>query len=129
MAKRHRSGHCAKCGVFRNSLHRDHIIPKWNGGLDEEDNVQYLCANCHEDKTWAEHNSEAYKVIARSKSLGRKWTAEQCAAQSARQLGKKRGPNSSRGRALTEEHVEKIRAGWTPEAREAARNRVLGTKR
>ena len=47
----HRSGNCGICGVWRKSLHRDHIIPKFRGGPDTEDNCQYICANCHEDKT------------------------------------------------------------------------------
>lgn len=35
---RNRSGSCAACFVERKSLHRDHIIPKWKGGTDIEDN-------------------------------------------------------------------------------------------
>src|SRR5712691_4661288 len=42
---------CQKCGIERQSLHRDHIIPKWKSGADAEANIQYICANCHEDKT------------------------------------------------------------------------------
>ena len=45
------SGNCPKCGSWRQSLHRDHILPKYKGGSDAEDNVQYICANCHEDKS------------------------------------------------------------------------------
>jgi len=44
-------GRCSKCGVLRQGLHRDHIVAKCNGGADTEDNIQLLCANCHEDKT------------------------------------------------------------------------------
>lgn len=53
--RRHRakrpSGPCQICGIQRLSLHRDHIIPRWRGGGDEPENIQWLCANCHEDKT------------------------------------------------------------------------------
>jgi len=45
------SGNCVKCGTYRVSLHRDHIVPKSLGGSDEPDNIQLLCANCHQDKT------------------------------------------------------------------------------
>lgn len=45
------SGNCKICGVYRKSLERDHILPKWKGGLDDPDNIQYLCSNCHRDKT------------------------------------------------------------------------------
>lgn len=45
------SGPCDKCGVWRTSLHRDHVIPKSKGGSDDSENLQYLCANCHQDKT------------------------------------------------------------------------------
>ena len=71
MNKRYRHGCCIKCGVFREALHRDHIIPKWNGGLDEETNVQYLCANCHEDKTILESRTQGYREFRRGQTLGR----------------------------------------------------------
>jgi 5-methylcytosine-specific restriction endonuclease McrA len=51
------SGHCVKCGCWRRSLHRDHIIPKVAGGEDIPDNIQRLCANCHQDKTFEEQRS------------------------------------------------------------------------
>lgn len=54
-----RSGNCSKCGTWRQTLHRDHITPKWKARLlnwakeiiDATENLQYICANCHEDKT------------------------------------------------------------------------------
>lgn len=46
-----KSGTCVFCGVWRRSLHHDHIVPKWKGGSDDDWNIQLLCANCHEDKT------------------------------------------------------------------------------
>lgn len=45
------SGNCLRCGMWRKSLHREHIIPRCKGGSEEPDNIQWLCANCHEDKT------------------------------------------------------------------------------
>ena len=47
-------GKCKKCGTFRKSLHRDHIKPKMLVGSDKPSNIQYLCANCHEDKSVAQ---------------------------------------------------------------------------
>ena len=32
----------------------DHIIPKAEGGTDEDDNLQTLCRACHKQKTDAE---------------------------------------------------------------------------
>lgn len=63
------SGYCSKCGVWRKSLHWDHIIPRWAGGLDEPSNIQKLCANCHEDKTNEERRSEAYRAFKSSQNL------------------------------------------------------------
>jgi hypothetical protein len=123
-----RSGDCNKCGTWRETLHKDHIVPRWRGGVDEPSNWQYLCANCHEDKTREEHRSEEFKAICRARSLGRKWTEEQKKRQGDRQRGKKRGPNASRGRPLSREHREALRSCWTPKAKEAARIRMLGKK-
>jgi 5-methylcytosine-specific restriction endonuclease McrA len=35
-------------------MHRDHIVPRALGGGEELENIQLLCANCHEDKTVAD---------------------------------------------------------------------------
>ena len=53
-------GKCRSCGTERR-MHRDHIVPKSLGGSDNDSNIQYLCANCHEDKTVAQ-NSEVQKA-------------------------------------------------------------------
>jgi hypothetical protein len=45
------SGKCRLCPAIRRSLHRDHIIPLCAGGDDAAWNTQFICANCHEDKT------------------------------------------------------------------------------
>ena len=62
---------CPKCKTERLRLHRDHIIPKWQGGSDENNNIQRLCANCHEDKTLLEVRSEAYRQHASERSKSR----------------------------------------------------------
>lgn len=105
------SGNCIKCQTWRRSLHRDHILPRWKGGGDESENIQYLCANCHEDKTAedmkghpvSEEQKQAHskRMTGRTlteehrKKLGdshrgkqyRKWSAERRAAHSIRQQG------------------------------------------
>jgi hypothetical protein len=73
------SGSCQnpKCGVWRQSLHRDHIVPRVvkeaRGENPDLDNIQLLCANCHEDKTREDwKNPEfraAHKIKARAARL------------------------------------------------------------
>lgn len=46
-----RNSACERCGTVRPQLQRDHIVPRFLGGSDHHSNIQYLCANCHEDKT------------------------------------------------------------------------------
>ena len=41
-------------GIVRPAVHRDHIVPLSEGGLDEPGNTQGLCAECHEGKSLAE---------------------------------------------------------------------------
>ena len=43
---------CAICGAPANEV--DHILPRAQGGTDEESNLQALCAACHSRKTLAE---------------------------------------------------------------------------
>lgn len=50
------SGNCPKCGIFREHLQRDHIIPRHKGGSNALENIQLICANCHEDKTCSEQS-------------------------------------------------------------------------
>lgn len=110
------SGNCQKCGVWRRSLHRDHILPKWKGGADILENIQRLCANCHEEKT--AEDMKGHPVSDKQKQ-----------EHSARMAGRK----------LTEEHRKKLveshkggdlrRRKWTPEQRleHSARQRVAWT--
>lgn len=41
---------CAICGSTKN-LEFDHIIPHYAGGKSTEDNLQWLCHDCHDKKT------------------------------------------------------------------------------
>lgn len=38
---------CVRCGSTE-KLEEDHIIPKSDGGLDEESNKRFLCEGCHD---------------------------------------------------------------------------------
>lgn len=43
------AGTCERCGTARAHIHRHHIKPRSEGGTDE-DGIELLCANCHEDE-------------------------------------------------------------------------------
>ncbi len=48
---------CQDCGgmVFnKHEAHVDHIVPKGQGGSEDDDNLQTLCQSCHGKKTQAE---------------------------------------------------------------------------
>ena len=52
---------CAACNrpwvASRDKI--DHIVPRWKGGPDTDDNLQALCVTCHGDKTTAEAGERA----------------------------------------------------------------------
>jgi len=102
-------GNCQRCGIFRESLHREHIIPavvKRKRGEDpDKDNIQYLCANCHEDKTKEDSRSEEewgdlYRETLRSNS-GKTFSIEHRQRISQGRRGVKTGP-------MTEEQKKRI---------------------
>ncbi len=134
------SGSCKACGVWRETLHRDHIIPKWAGGLNTEDNYQFLCANWHEDKTLKERRSpegrahlgecmrkrmlsaRARKRISKAvKAANRRrvWTDEMKARVGADRIGVKRPPFTAEHRA----NMSKKSKGrpWSAAERESRR--------
>lgn len=45
---------CLKVGKFRPGRDVDHIVPKAEGGTDDESNLQTACPVCHKAKTAAE---------------------------------------------------------------------------
>jgi hypothetical protein len=69
---RTKSGPCEKCGTHRARLNRDHIVPTWKakrlGWTDQQrnapSNIQWLCANCHQDKSWSEQSEASRTRIA-----------------------------------------------------------------
>jgi 5-methylcytosine-specific restriction endonuclease McrA len=42
---------CKHCGVATRDGQVDHIVALVNGGANDDDNLQYLCVDCHEAKT------------------------------------------------------------------------------
>jgi len=85
-----KSGLCARCGTYRWKLDKDHIIPKSRGGTDTPSNRQYLCQNCHCDKTFSEDKVHS--------------TVEARERQSKLQKGKKLSPE-------TREKIRQARIG------------------
>jgi len=45
----------------------DHIVPIWDGGGNEDDNLQAICANCHAEKSCLEARDrrEARRALQR----------------------------------------------------------------
>ena len=51
------NGLCCECrrnGNLAYATDVDHIIPRWEGGSDDDSNLQALCDACHKAKTTAE---------------------------------------------------------------------------
>ena len=53
------------CGIYRERLVREHIVPRWKfksglaqGNPNQKSNIQYICDNCHADKTWIDGTRE-----------------------------------------------------------------------
>lgn len=56
------NGLCCECrrnGALSYAAHIDHIIPRWEGGSDDDGNLQALCGECHQLKTSAEASRRA----------------------------------------------------------------------
>jgi len=45
---------CQRHGRVTLATERDHRVPLAEGGTDDDDNIQALCADCHREKTLAE---------------------------------------------------------------------------
>ena len=97
-----RSGPCLKCGVWRHSLHRDHVVPKWKGGSDDPSNFQYICANCHEDKTREEFTGRKFSDAHKAKIRASRQVISDKTREKLRQ--------ASTGRIVSPETRAKIRA-------------------
>lgn len=51
---------CLTTGRATEAVVVDHIIPKVNGGTDDADNLQSLCARCHDHKTATEDSKKGH---------------------------------------------------------------------
>ena len=137
--RKHNSGFCQECGRWRDTLHRDHIVPRWKGGPDTPDNIQFVCANCHEDKTREDlvglppnrgmlgrkHSDETRAKLSaarqgRQPMLGKRHSAETRAAYSVARRG---AGNPHFGKPQSEETRAKMRAAWV---RRSARASTCG---
>ena len=105
------SGNCPKCGTWRRKLQREHIIPRFEGGGDEPENIQFLCANCHEDKTyedmkrWKESPEQRERRLTKIRALKR--TPEHNARiKVSLQKRYEAVPHHTKGRQLTAGEVQ-----------------------
>lgn len=116
-----KAGNCGRCGVWRKSLHRDHVIPRAADGLDVPENIQYLCANCHQDKTEEDKLNPAFektRAKLRAAKLGHKQSEQQRLRRSESLVqyysdpsNRQRQSRIQMGHPVTDETREKIRQG------------------
>lgn len=45
---------CMARGIQSVGRQTDHIVPLWQGGTDDESNLQRLCMDCHDEKSQRE---------------------------------------------------------------------------
>lgn len=65
---------CAQCGAEpagRDGLELDHIVPVAEGGADGLDNLQWLCASCHAEKSRREAARGVSRRVARRRLYDR----------------------------------------------------------
>lgn len=94
------AGFCCKCALSREHLHRDHIQPTWSGGPNIPENWQWLCANCHEDKTYLERATPEYRAFQSGQMKTRMLSPE------------------ARAKISEGVRIANLTRVWTPEARE-----------
>nr|DAU09025.1 MAG TPA: HNH endonuclease [Caudoviricetes sp.] len=75
LAKWHLPYWCAQCGtepmVGHAGLELDHIVPVAEGGTDGLDNLQWLCASCHAEKSRRETARGVQRRAARRRLYDR----------------------------------------------------------
>lgn len=108
------SGNCAKCGIWRPILHRDHIVPKGLGGPDTDENTQLLCAICDEDKT-----RDDLRAIARAvppEVMAAKLAKMRAARKPMSEQTRRRMSAYFSGKPLSPEHVARLKKTWASPA-------------
>ena len=123
------SGACLKCGTWRERLQTDHIVPRSRGGSDDPSNLQYLCANCHEDKTRAEirdlhrgrkHSAEHVSKIA---------AANSCKVRAPEQRARISAAAKQRAIRMGSDHYRKMREARDGQPWSAARRARYDAKK
>lgn len=87
-----RPGNCALCGIWRQGLDKDHKIPKSKGGSDDPSNIQYICQNCHYDKTVLDRRDPEMRALISAANKGKVFSTEHRAK--LRTSRRNRGPFS-----------------------------------
>lgn len=126
------AGNCQKCRTWRPQRQRDHIVPKRVAFLrgwtkeqtDAPENIQFLCANCHEDKTRAENAITNKGRICSDETRKKLAAVQRGRKHSEAVLASMRKPHRSPP-PRTPEHSAKIAAAnrgraWTAESRAKA---------
>jgi hypothetical protein len=109
MSRKSRAGNCSLCGIYRERLERDHIYPRWKcrrdgwtkEQIEDPSNIQYICSNCHRDKTSSERPeiSTEQRIAISILHTGRKASEET----------RRKISLAHKGRKHTPEQIEKIR--------------------
>ncbi len=126
-------GLCQKCGVERISRHRDHITPRYKGielgwtpeQIEAPENIQYICANCHEDKTRQDLKGRKNSPEARAKMRGPRLHMRGIPmpeAQKEKLRGRFRSPETRARIRVVQARV------WTPELRAAHSAKFTGRR-
>jgi 5-methylcytosine-specific restriction endonuclease McrA len=108
-----RSGNCELCGVFRKHLDRDHIIPRWKGGGEEKENIQFICQNCHKDKSCEDARGCKFSEESRAKmrASSRKFWDSPRSAEARKNISEatKLRPSPRKGVKASKETRERLR--------------------
>jgi len=54
---------CQSCGIVTRHGEVDHIVQLSRGGLEDDSNRQYLCVECHKEKTAREAGEKDHEAI------------------------------------------------------------------
>jgi transcriptional regulator len=119
------SGRCERCGVERWKRHRHHKVPKSRGGSEDSENIEFLCANCHDEHRPGTPNGTDTMThtpqarARRSASLTRRWAdpekRERLMGSRAKQV-RSNGATPEEIRERNERVIALRGEGWTQQA-------------